>query len=60
VDKLVASFDHYLPLEGVPISRTIAEQRMLEILARSLSQDIAPLLHAGIRFDDADAPREWH
>lgn len=54
-DKLIACFDHYLVLEGKPISRAIAEQRMLEKLTRSLTEDIAPLLPAGIRFDDGDA-----
>ncbi len=51
-DKLIACFEHYLALEGKPISRAIAEQRMLEKLRRSLTEDIAPLLPAGIRFDD--------
>ncbi|HEB98118.1 MAG TPA: nucleotidyl transferase AbiEii/AbiGii toxin family protein [Thiotrichales bacterium] len=51
-DKLLACFEHYLVLEGKPISRAIAEQRMLEKLRRSLTEDIAPLLPAGIRFDD--------
>jgi predicted nucleotidyltransferase component of viral defense system len=54
-DKLIACFDHYLALEGKPITRAIAEQRMLEKLTRSLTEDIAPLLPAGIRFNDADA-----
>lgn len=54
-DKLVASFEHYLTLEGKPITRAVAEQRMLEKLARSLTEDIAPLLPAGVRFNDDDA-----
>jgi predicted nucleotidyltransferase component of viral defense system len=54
-DKLIACFGHYLALEGKPITRAIAEQRMLEKLTRSLIEDIAPLLPAGIRFNDADA-----
>ncbi len=54
-DKLIACFEHYLVLEGKPISRAVAEQRMLEKLNRSLSEDIAPLLPAGIRFNDDDA-----
>jgi len=54
-DKLIACFDHYLALEGKPISRAIAEQRMLEKLNRSLTEDIAPLLPTGIRFNDDDA-----
>lgn len=59
VDKLVASFDHYLALEGKTIRRAMAEQRMLEKLARNLTEDIAPLLPAGIRFDEADALRAF-
>jgi len=54
-DKLIACFEHYLALEGTPITRAIAERRMLEKLNRSLTDDIAPLLPAGIRFDDDDA-----
>jgi predicted nucleotidyltransferase component of viral defense system len=54
-DKLITCFDHYLALEGKPITRAIAEQRMLEKLTRSLIEDIAPLLPAGIRFNDEDA-----
>ena len=51
-DKLIACFEHYLALEGMSIMRANAEQRMLEKLRRSLTDDIAPLLPAGIRFDD--------
>ena len=54
-DKLIACFDHYLALEGMPITRAVAEQRMLEKLTRSLIEDVAPLLPTGIRFNDADA-----
>ena len=39
-DKLIACFDHYLALEGNPITRAVAEQRMLEKLTRSLTEDI--------------------
>lgn len=53
--KLVACFEHYLALEGNPITRAAAEQRMLEKLTRSLTEDIAPLLPAGVRFSDDDA-----
>lgn len=56
-DKLIACFEHYLALEGMSITRANAEQRMLEKLRRSLTDDIAPLLPAGIRFDD-DAAME--
>lgn len=54
-DKLIACFEHYLALEGTPITRANAEQRMLEKLRRSLTDDIAPLLPVGIRFNDEDA-----
>ncbi len=54
-DKLIACFDHYLALEGTPITRAVAERRMLEKLTHSLTEDIAPLLPAGIRFNDDDA-----
>ena len=54
-DKLISCFDHYLALEGNPITRAVAEQRMLEKLTRSLIEDIAPLLPAGVRFNDDDA-----
>lgn len=54
-NKLIACFNHYLALEGKPITRAVAEQRMLEKLTRSLIEDIAPLLPVGIRFNDDDA-----
>ncbi len=54
-EKLIACFDHYLALEGKPITRAVAEQRMLEKLTRSMIEDIAPLLPAGVRFNDGDA-----
>ncbi len=58
-DRLIACFNHYLALEGSPITRAAAEQRMLEKLTRSLTEDIAPLLPAGIRFNDDDALRAF-
>lgn len=54
-DKLVASFEHYLALEGKTVTRAVAEQRMLEKLSRNLTEDIAPLLPASVQFGDADA-----
>jgi hypothetical protein len=33
----------------------MAEQRMLEKLTRSLTEDVAPMLPAGVRWRDADA-----
>ena len=54
-DKLIACFEFYTSMEGKPISRAVAEQRMLRKLSRSLTDDIALLLPAGIQFDDEDA-----
>jgi predicted nucleotidyltransferase component of viral defense system len=54
-DSLIACFEHYLELEGHPISRAMAEQRMLQKLTRSLTEDIEPLLPAGIEFTDVHA-----
>ena len=50
--KLITCFEHYLALESASITRANAEQRMLEKLRRSLTDDVAPLLPAGVRFDD--------
>jgi predicted nucleotidyltransferase component of viral defense system len=57
--RLVACFDHYLAVEGRPITRAVAEQRMLEKLTRSLTEDIAPLLPMGVHFNDDDAVRAF-
>ncbi len=54
-DKLIKCFQHYIALEGKPITRAVAEQRMLEKLTRSLTEDIGPLLPAGLRFNEVDA-----
>ncbi len=54
-DKLIACFEHYLALEGNSISRAAAEQRMLEKLNRSLIEDVAPFLPAGITFNEDEA-----
>lgn len=54
-DRLIACLNHHLELEGHPISRANAEERMLKKLERSLTEDIAPLLPAGVRFDDQAA-----
>jgi predicted nucleotidyltransferase component of viral defense system len=54
-EKVIACFAHYLALEGKPITRAMAEQRMLEKLTRSLTEDIVPMLPAGVRWSDADA-----
>ena len=54
-DRVIACFDHYLALEGHPISRANAEERMLQKLNQSLTEDIAPLLPAGVNFTGDDA-----
>ena len=54
-DRIIDCFQHYLDLEGRPISRANAEERMLKKLNRSLTEDITPLLPAGITFSDDDA-----
>ena len=51
-DKVIACFHYYLAQEGHSISRANAEERMLKKLTRSLAEDIAPLLPAGVSFDD--------
>lgn len=54
-DRVIACLQHYLALEGHPISRANAEERMLKKLNQSLVEDVAPLLPAGVRFDADDA-----
>lgn len=51
-NRVIACFQHYLDLEGHPISRANAEERMLKKLNQSLTEDIAPLLPAGVSFTD--------
>lgn len=57
--KLLASFEHYVTLEGKQITRPVAEQRMLEKLTHSLVEDVGPLLPAGVRFDEHAAIRAF-
>jgi hypothetical protein len=54
-NRVIACFEHYLTLEGHSISRANAEGRMLKKLSQSLTEDIAPLLPAGVTFTDDDA-----
>ena len=54
-DKLIACLHHYLALEGRAITRAVAERRMLQKLAGSLVEDIAPLLPSGVRYDEVAA-----
>jgi len=58
-EKVIACFGHYLALEGNPITRAVAEQRMLEKLARSLVEDVAPMLPAGVRWTEEEAIRAF-
>ncbi len=53
--KLLTCFEHYLALQELAISRATAEQRMLEKLQWSLTEDIAPLLPVGITFTEDEA-----
>jgi predicted nucleotidyltransferase component of viral defense system len=55
LQNVIDCFDHYLALEGKPITRAMAEQRMLEKLTRSLTEDVAPMLPVGARWSDEDA-----
>ena len=53
--KVVECFAHYLKLQGLRISRAEAEERMLERLSHSLTEDIDPLLPAGVQFKEEAA-----
>jgi predicted nucleotidyltransferase component of viral defense system len=55
IGDVVRCFQHYISVENNSITRAIAEQRMLEKLTRSLTEDIVPLLPAGVEFSDEDA-----
>lgn len=57
--KVITCFEHYLALEGRPITRAMAEQRMLEKLTRSLTEDVTPMLPAGVRWTNEDAIRAF-
>jgi predicted nucleotidyltransferase component of viral defense system len=54
-DRVIGCFQHYLAMEGHPITRANAEERMLMKLNQSLTEDIAPLLPVGVSFTDDDA-----
>lgn len=53
--KVIEVFEHYLALEGLQITRAVAEQRMLAKLARSLTEDIVPLLPGDVTYGEANA-----
>lgn len=57
--KVLECFQHYLELEGTPIHRAAAEERMLGKLDRSLTEDIATLLPPGISFNEEEALRAF-
>ena len=59
LNKLLQCFEHYLQLEGNTITRATAEERMLQKLDRSLTEDIQPLLPVGIYFTKEDATRAF-
>jgi len=54
-DRVIECFHHYLGLENLAITRAMAEERMLQKLNRSLTEDIAPLLPMGVTYTEADA-----
>lgn len=54
-ERVIVAFEHYLAQEGSVITRAPAEQRMLEKLTHSLTEDIAPLLPASVEYDADDA-----
>ena len=54
-EKVVACLAHYLEHEGHEITRAMAEERMLAKLTHSLTDDIAPLLAAGVVYGDLEA-----
>ena len=54
-NRVIGCFEHYLTLEEHSITRANAEERMLKKLNQSLTEDIAPLLPAGVNFANDDA-----
>ena len=52
---VIAAFEHYLAAQGAKITRAQAEEFMLSKLTKSLTDDIAPLLPAGITYGASDA-----
>lgn len=57
--RVTASFGHYLTLTQESISRAEAEQRMLDKMRDSLTEDIAPLLPIGVNYTEGDALRAF-
>lgn len=54
-DKIISCFEYYLTLQDRTISRATAEEIMLKKLRSSLTEDVTPLLPAGISFSDDEA-----
>lgn len=50
LDLVISVLEHYLALQGTPIARADAEQRMLQKLDRGLAEDMAPLLPIGVAY----------
>lgn len=57
--KVIACFEHYLAIQGMSINRAAAEQRMLQKLNKSLTEDIALLLPVGATFTEDEAIRAF-
>ena len=53
--KVVTCLEHYLGLEGVKTTRAHAEQCILEKLRHSLTEDVAPMLPAGVAYGEKEA-----
>jgi predicted nucleotidyltransferase component of viral defense system len=58
-DRIIACFEHYLAIQGMSINRAAAEQRMLQKLNKSLTEDIALLLPVGTTFTEDEAIRAF-
>ena len=62
--RVVEGFTQYLAKDEVAMSRANAEEAMLRKFRRSLTEDITPLLPAGIAYTDEDARAAfgavWH
>jgi predicted nucleotidyltransferase component of viral defense system len=59
-DTLLACFTHYVNMDDKRLTRAHAEERMLSKLTGSLHEDIAPMLPAGIHFDEEESLRAFN
>lgn len=57
--EIMRCFERYLAFEGNAITRAQAEERMLKKLAFNLTEDVEPLLPAGVEFAERDAVRAF-